>query len=727
MCLFLLLQVQGPVLAEQAWLTQISKVRSLSRSDAGKALPVKVQGVVTLVDRFKQVPEWLVLDDGAESVWVQVSIARQSGRWRGDEELLKQLRVGDLLEVEGVSHPGGYAPIVIPVRLIRQGTAPLPESRRVPLERLLSGAEDCQRVEVEGVVQAVETGRPGARRTTLAVHALGQPFQVIAEEWTDVDPSRLVDAVVRVRGVFSPISNFRAEMVALRVRIMGAEDVEVVKPPPQDPFGAAHVQLDRLRPFSPEGVSPHRSVTEGVVTYASPEGFFFVQKGPVGVRVEAPGAVVATGDRVEISGFVDMSRLVASIAGAVIRRVGREALPDPFPTSVSQLLRPQKVIEWERVVETDHDGRLIRLQGRLRMVEKARSSDGLQFHVEADGVQTTAHLGGLGEQQITAMEDWMPGSVLELTGVAEMEFSHSAIPEMPKVNGFRIWLRSPDDLKLLDAPSWWTAERLRLALMLAMAVVIAALGWILALRILLKRRTDRLRHLMAHHRDAELAFESARQERQRLAADLHDGLQQMIAGVSYRLEAAISCYDRDRDESGPHLEATRRALNATKSGLQECLWGLRQVEEGPADFPTLLRHALENSGHWPAGLVRVEVAGEAFDLSRDVMGGLLLLVQEAVGNAHRHGGASQIVVRLTYDSGELVLEVEDNGSGFDPRTAPGTREGHFGITGMRERMNWLGGTFELHSQPGNGAHLRVRLPRKRVAAPPSPPADSPRS
>ena len=81
--------------------------------------------------------------------------SRKPGDLAGGGPLAKDSEVGAVVEIEGVTDPGGYAPCVLPVRFKRVGSGPLPEARRIPLEGLLSGSEDGQRVEVEGVVQGI--------------------------------------------------------------------------------------------------------------------------------------------------------------------------------------------------------------------------------------------------------------------------------------------------------------------------------------------------------------------------------------------------------------------------------------------------------------------------------------------------------------------------------------------------------------------------------------------
>jgi signal transduction histidine kinase len=697
-------------------LVQIAEIRALSIADARMALPVTVRGVVTLLDMFSASPQWLVLDDGMQSIWVEVSIAKAAGIWKGDDTRLAGIVIGDELELEGVSHPGGYAPIIVLKRFKHLGSKPLPEARKVATERLLSGEEDCQRIELRGVIQNVRVPHAGSDRISLALQAQGQTFQVLVEQWSEIDTARLIDAEVRVRGVFSPISNFRAEMVALRIRITGPNDIEVLKAPNENPFeNVSRVTLDRLQPFSPLGNHAHRCVTQGIVTFSSPGDFFFVQEGGVGVKIEAPDAVVTVGERVEIAGFVDMSRMVASMTGAIVRSLGRETVPDAVFTTAEKLFQPRKVIEWSRVVESDFDGRLVRLHGHLRRIDTAFAKNALQLQMDMGSVNTTARLIGLNSTEETVVNSWAEGSELELTGVCETVFVSSDIPSMPKVASFDIWLRSPEDVRVLQKPSWWSSQHLTMALLASLFAFLIVFIWGFTLRRSLRLRAARLENVMSHHRDAELEFHSAQQERHRLAVNLHDGLQQMIAGAAFRLEAAEAQLGDISPAAQEQLTAARHAIVGTQTGLRDCLWGLRQMAGELDDFAALLRHAAGTMDHWPPEAVLVESTGETFALSRDVMGSLLLLMQEAVGNAFRHGRATRVCLFLHYSITGFEMRIKDDGQGFALSSVPDIRLGHFGLEGMRQRMRWLGGSVEITSEMGIGTQVCIRLSRSQAS------------
>ncbi len=697
--------------AEPLVLTKVEQIRALSREEAAKAHPVKLRGVVTWRDSDSR-PSFSV-HDGKQNIWVDRPTATRRGAWRGGDISATECAIGSIVEIEGTTDPGGYAPCIVPHSFRRIGQGPLPEVKRPPLESLLSGREDGQLVELEGVVQAISPpDQFGDSRVMMMIG--GHPCRVASENGRDLDAGRLVDARVRVRGILVPLPNLRAEVAGLRMNVMGAGDFEVIQPPPADPFLAPRVSLNRLLPFSPEAAPFHRKVTEGVVTFAEQGSFFFLQDGDTSVRVESEAAGVSPGDRVEVAGFIDTSRTLAALTGARVRPLGRTTVPDPVAITVHRILHPDFRNVFEKVADSDFSGRLVRFPGQLLRVEREENSGSLALVIASDGEVFQAYLPA-SQREIPA--DWVEGAQLELTGISELDFKEdSSTQGSISITGFRLWLRSPGDVRVLSVPSWWSPQRLGMALSGVLAVLVLALGWNLALRRLLRKRSLLLEEVMREHRDSELEFQGARQERRRLANDLHDGLQQLMAGAAYRVEAAAAHLGEVPPAVEAQLTAARRALVRSQDGLREALWGLQHMEENSDDFSALLRHAVGSIEHWPPGAVEVSAHGTPFRVSRQVMGSLLLLMQETVGNAFKHGAATRVGVSLRYDPALLELRIDDDGRGFDPTKAPGPREGHFGLESARLRMKWLGGSVEIDSAPGRGTHIICAVPKAAALA-----------
>lgn len=696
--------------AEGRVLTRVAEIRALSRQEAEKALPVRIRGVVTWQNTSPNIA--FVINDGVQGIYVECLVARERGVWKAGTLAQSATEPGALVEIEGVSDPGGYAPVILPAQVRRVGSGPLPAPRCLPVERLLSGNEDSQRVEVEGVVQAVtDLDRVGNSTVTVSMMVDGHHCRVRFERGRELIAASLVDAKVRVRGVLAPMFNVRAEVTGLKIHCMGADDIEVLLPPPGDPFLAPQVALDRLLPFSPDREPFHRQVTRGVVTFARRGEFFFLQGGDTGVRVQSARASVQVGEQVEVAGFVETTHTLASLGNAAVRSLGHGTVPAPLAVTVKQMLHPQYRYIARLAATNDHSGRLVRLRGKLIRVERDEMNRPRTLLIESGGQTFSAMLPGPDRERPGSPALWAEGAEMALTGVCELDFAEGAISENQVIiTGFHLWLRSPQDVQVLRSPSWWTAARLQLALLWTGVIIVLGVAWIVLLRRLLRRRTQRLEQVMRSHRNVELEYASAQRERLRLAVDLHDGIKQRLAAASFRVDAAAGHLPGSPVAAAAQIETAHNTLLRTQTELDECLWGLHAVAEGPPDFVPLLRHVIASAEHWPKGAVMIESEGTPRRLARDVAGSLLLLFQEATGNAFRHGHATHITASVSYGADALDLRIVDDGTGFDPRTVPGPRAGHFGIDGMKQRMHWLRGTLHITRHAGGGMEIHARLP-----------------
>ena len=198
----------------------------------------------------------------------------------------------------------------------------------------------------------------------------GQPCRAIVEDGRGLSDMSLVDALVQVTGVLAPTYNLRSEATGLKINAMAPENIEILTPPPADPFLAPRVGLDRLFPFAPDMQAFHRKVTRGVVTFADPGRFFFLQDGEVGIRVESRTASVAIGERSMRWGLWIRPAFPASLRGALTRFLGRSsAAGGRSVTPAAKILQPQFRYAYQRVVMDDHSGRLVRVRGELHRVD----------------------------------------------------------------------------------------------------------------------------------------------------------------------------------------------------------------------------------------------------------------------------------------------------------------------------------------------------------------------
>jgi ligand-binding sensor domain-containing protein/signal transduction histidine kinase len=209
-------------------------------------------------------------------------------------------------------------------------------------------------------------------------------------------------------------------------------------------------------------------------------------------------------------------------------------------------------------------------------------------------------------------------------------------------------------------------------------------------------------------------FAAVLEERVRVARDLHDTLEQGLVGISMQLNLAVDQFRKFPGVARKHLETARYMLRHSMADARSAILDLRGSDPGPDLRGELLR--LTRPWERPGGpSFVVEETGAPHAHSSFTRTALLRIGQEAITNVIKHADARSVRVDLIHEPHRTVLRVADDGCGFDPETA--TRmEGHFGLLGLRERVDKLGGQLVLQSAPGAGTTIEVSVPRARDSA-----------
>ena len=202
-------------------------------------------------------------------------------------------------------------------------------------------------------------------------------------------------------------------------------------------------------------------------------------------------------------------------------------------------------------------------------------------------------------------------------------------------------------------------------------------------------------------RDAQHEVEAAavRDERRRIARELHDGVAQELAFIVQQ-----TTHLAGKPGASPVMEELVRSAQRALEDSRDAIAALVRPNDEPLGA-TLARAAEQ--------VARREQVQVDLDVPPDVLvppetrEALLRILREAVTNAARHGGARVVRVECRTEP-KLSLQIADDGTGFDPGAVPDN--GHYGISGMRERVERLGGAFRMESSPGQGARLEVVLP-----------------
>jgi PAS domain S-box-containing protein len=206
-------------------------------------------------------------------------------------------------------------------------------------------------------------------------------------------------------------------------------------------------------------------------------------------------------------------------------------------------------------------------------------------------------------------------------------------------------------------------------------------------------------------------LESLERERLQLALELHDGPMQELHSVTFQLENLRQSLDPDPPES----------ISEIKESVLQTIQNLRKIAKElrpPAlmDFgleKAIRSYADEIHEKFPYLSIRLELTADRNLLSDNVRLALFRIYQQAVMNIIRHAEAREVRVRFTFDAEEIVLEIQDDGKGFKipDHWIQFVRQGHYGLAGSAERVQALGGEFDVQSAPGRGTRILIRIPQ----------------
>ena len=481
----LLLVLSWPVVAEGQVITNVSQIKKLTVAEAGRHLPVVIRGVITSLDLG-------VVQDESGAVYV------------GHMEL-PDGKPGQLVEVTGVTDPGGFAPCVtgtgkdgfVSAKILGPASYPVPIA--MTAEGLLDPRNDNLWITMTGTVR-------GWGRSTRGDHApyLRLSFQnrvVPVALPTDFDTAwlpRSIGAIVEVQGVYGPRFNARRQLIGAVIFVPAKEFIKVIQTGVGDLFELP------LRPIELVGQFDGRSGSEiyhsrGTVLLHRPhEGFYLRgETGTAWIQSDftnrlAPGTVV------EVAGFHNRGRGLPTLDDAGVRIIEQGPVPQPLlftngvPTGEGDVLDTSSDAN-------SVDGALVRIRATIldssstsRRYNLLLQNGSSVFHAELD-------LDGTGPKPHAII----PGSIVDVTGVYSVLVGDTLRPL-----GFKVLMRRPADVTLVSTPPWFTSDRFFGALAGGAAIGLVILGWVWWLR----RKNEQLEDLLVARDLTERAMQKAAAE-----------------------------------------------------------------------------------------------------------------------------------------------------------------------------------------------------------------------
>ena len=589
-------------------------------------------------------------------------------------------KVGHWVEIAGDLQPGKYLPVIRPLVVTELGSHSLPLPSAHPLNLPVAESEEGRWSELEGVVHTANTNG------TLSVvgkdwHAYFWIGQVSSNRL-----SRYVDATLRARGTLL-LSMLDAPVLLIPSR----EYLSVEEDAPNDPFGRPRRSIADVLSQAAEIPLPHRVRVAGVVTYRDAQSFI-VQDSSGGIRVrpaDSPGLDV--GNTVEVAAFPTSQGFGRHLVEAITRR-----------TRSSEQVR-STVLDLQQAALSKQNGMLVQVVATVLGESTNAVGQALELQQEKRVFAATLAV-GLGNLPQIA-----PGSRLSVTGILDNETTPASNfgdkpAGPPLLASLNILLRSPHDIAVLSGPPWWTWKRIATLVGTLLTVLMVALLWVH----LLRRR-------LARQKNVQLAFsrkvlERLEEERQRIAANLHDSLGQMLLVINSQ---AIWASQGAPEEPGwrEHLAEIGSATCQAIEEVRRITHGLRPYQLDRLGLTLAIRalvgRASENNPVVFAS--RVEDIDNLFAKEDEIH--VYRIVQEVVSNIIRHSGATEAAVVIKKRPTSISLSIRDNGKGFDAaRLFNQPHEVGYGLSGIAERVRILGGTLAIDSRPGEGTNAAVEIP-----------------
>jgi signal transduction histidine kinase len=505
------------------------------------------------------------------------------------------------------------------------------------------------------------------------------------------DLERFLDTRVRLRGnvgtIFGPTEQLRGvSLFAGRTR-----DIAVLDAAP-DPYALPTRAIRTLYHYSASGEVDRRVRIKGVVTarisgravevndFTSEARFrylqhvLFVRDDTAGARIESEQeANVRPGDVVEVAGFPAVTPGKPILKNAVFRIVGRQNEPTPLTMASPGGIAPE------------NDAELVRMNANLLSILTSPTERILVLKTGETVFQAGIDRAAAG----SALDAIRPGSLVSVIGV------YSYQPGPPP--SFGLVLRSPADVAIVDLASWWTLRHTAvMAGMLVMAGCVAVL-W-----------------ARADVRRKRQEYQAVLSERTRLARELHDTVEQGLSGIALQLEAVAGSLPSSPDAARQSLDVARQMLRYSIEETRRSVMDLRSQALERSDLTGALASLARHMTTGTATTATVRVTGDPHRLDVAQEHHLLRIGLEGLTNALKHGQPKHIDIELRFRAGETDLVVRDDGCGLGQR-AGGVRDGHFGLQGVRERVDKLGGRLRLDSRPGQGTELLVTIPMRRSA------------
>lgn len=667
----------------------LAELAALSEADLRHAPPFELTGTVTGIDCHSD----FSLSDGNEDVFIYHGTAKPPepgdritvrGRIRVNDQRYNMLQAGS-------------------IDVLSSGRPPAPAE--ATLADIARGNIDYRVARLRGRVTDIHKDELSTNCWMLTLSD-GYEMAIVPFD-SEAEAADYLNSEISITGIIRPIYKGRRIFSTYLISPLANAPVEVLSRPPADRFLAP--PLDPIHHITPQRLSKlgYRRISGKVrVTWDARHvlvdcGSAMASPIHVVLRNEQTSLPVRD-EEIEVVGFVETDLFSVLLTDASWRPDARSdsaaipPRPDPKVFSIRDIVRSSG--QGESLFQHLPIGETITLTGTIRHLS-ATDDVRPSFTIEEDGDLIDVNVCNTP----AILDSLRLGCRIRATGVFILNADRwSPSSRYPSVQGSQLVLRTEDDVEILETPPWWTPGRFILALTVLLFALCAILVWNRMLNRLVENRSRALIKERLGHDAAELKKE----ERTRLAVELHDTLSQNLTGIAFQLDATELVAEQDPSHVLPYLRRIRLKMQSCRDDLRNCLWDLRNLAIDEPLLEQSIRKTL-----FPV-IDKADVSID-FPVRNDTLGdnivhAILCIVRELTANAIRHGKAAHVVIRGEHDANGINLTVRDDGSGFDPSRHPGIDEGHFGLQGVAERVSRFNGKLAIDSDPAKGTTVSIK-------------------
>jgi len=667
----LLLILSAAVGASAEPLRTLAEVQALSDEAAKRGLTLELEAVVLYSDPYRGD---MIIHDGSSSCFIFVPNPGTASP--GSPRPV----AGDRVFFRAFTQLQGITPHIESLYWIIVGKGSIPPPRRLQAEDVFSSLHDAAWVEVPAMVVGVESG---GLAFTLVLEVYGHIIKADIPHSPDA-PARaaaLMQRPATVRAIFGTVYNNQRQTIGRHFFVPSFDDIQPIHAEITD---GSNAQLLRVTDLLGRNTSTSDLVRlEGVVTQDDPKGFH--------LRDESGSARIQfimterlpPGTKVRVEGFGAIAPFRPILRATKVTRLGMMDAPPPRRMNFR---------------EADHSLLQMELVDlKATLVGSRIMQDEIILQCETDNTVFEAIL----PHETNDPLPYLKNDRIKLVGICELTTTHP-LPRPEWVTGFRLRLADASAITLLHRAPWWNTQRLLIALgIMSGFATLGTLGTFFFRRVVQKQ---------ARFIGEKMSDEAVLDERDRMARDLHDTLEQQLVGVALQLDSIDKVAKTDPSQISPRISLARRMIRHTRVEARRSVWDLRSQVLEEHGLAAALRSMLDSASLDDGPNISLDLVKPIPTLAAGTDFHLLRIAQEALANAIKHSHAKNILISMKASTHSLVLRIEDDGVGFVEKPQNTMMNTHFGILGMHNRAEKIGASLEFHSSLGNGCQIIITLP-----------------